>query len=305
MRLTSTFRSLRRNFAALVLAAGSATTAFAADPEVVATGLQFPEATIFVDDVLYFTDYSTSDVLRMVDGKVQPVWHQDGCGANGLAAVDGELLVACYESGTVVRITTAGAIMETIRRDEDGGVFTKPNDLAADALGGVYFTASGSEKIPGKIYYLAASGEVNAVADHISNANGIAVSNDGKLLYVGESGKRRLLSFEIGVGGKLSHQSELVVLSNILGGGPNTVFSPDGVRLDRHGRLFVALYDGGGFAVLGGDGKLIAMVRLRAAHHTNLAISPDGKSVFVTAIDDAPDNAYRGEVFKVANPVAE
>jgi gluconolactonase len=75
--------------------------------------------------------------------------------------------------------------------------------------------------------------------------------------------------------------------------------------LDEHGRLFVGLYNGGGFAVLTGDGRLIKMVELRAAHHANLAISPDGKSVFVTATDDAPDGSYRGELFKVNNPVSE
>jgi gluconolactonase len=45
--------------------------------EVVATGLRFPEGTIFVGETLYFVDYSTSDVLRLVSGKVEKVWHRD------------------------------------------------------------------------------------------------------------------------------------------------------------------------------------------------------------------------------------
>ena len=134
-----------------------AVTARAASPttsvEVVATGLQFPEGTIFVGDTLYFVDYATSDVLRLANGKVEGVWHRDGCGANGLAALHGEILVACYDSGNIVRITSDGKTLETISHDDIGGGFVSPNDLAADRTGGVYFTGSGSSSVPGKIYY--------------------------------------------------------------------------------------------------------------------------------------------------------
>ena len=273
--------------------------------EVVATGLHFPEGTIFVGETLWFVDYATSDVLRVARGTVERVWHQNGCGANGLAEVSGEILVACYENGTIVRMTTAGKVLETIRHDDAGGSFVAPNDLAPDAGGGVYFSGSGNAAVAGKVYYRDAAGHVRIVADGISYANGLVVSNDGSRLYLAESEKHRLLSFRIGPHGQLSGGAELVALADILADGRHAVFTPDGVRIDRHGRLFVGLYDGGGFAVLTGDGKLIQKVELPAAHHANLAISPDGKSVFVTAEDDTPDGSGRGAVVRVDNPVAE
>src|SRR5579862_5719255 len=208
-----------------------------AAPEVVATGLHFPEGTIFVGNTLYFVDYSTSDVLRIVGGNVEKVWHQDGCGANGLVETHGELLVACYDNGTIARITTDGNIRETIRHDEAGGVFVNPNDLAADSAGGVYFTASGNAAVPGKIYYRDASGRVKLVATGISYANGLAVSNDQNRLYVAERRKHRLLTFEIDTAGELSGEAEFVALGAVLAGGQHDVFTPDGVRIDKHGRL--------------------------------------------------------------------
>ena len=297
--------NLRRALFAAVFALVVLVTANAADPRVAVSGLGFPEGAIFVDNTLYFVDYTTSDVLRLVGGKAERVWHQDGCNANGLVTLHGELLVACYGNGTVVRISTDGKIRETIRHDQSGGDFIAPNDLTADPLGGVYFTGSGNQEILGKVYYRDPAGHVRTVAENIDYANGLAVSPDGKLLYVAESRKHRLLTFGIGAGGNLSHQTEFVKLAEVLANGRPETFTPDGVRVDKHGRLFIGLYDGGGFAVLTGDGKLVKMVGLPAAHHASLAISPDGKSVFVTATDDTPDGSYRGEMLQVDNPVSE
>jgi gluconolactonase len=285
-----------------MLTAISATASMAADVAVVAKGLQFPEGVIFVGNVLYFVDYSTSDVLRLVGDKVERVWHQDGCGANGLVELHGELLVACYEKGTIVRITTDGKIQEAISHDDNGGNFISPNDLTADSAGGVYFTGSGTPEILGKVYYRDSAGRVREVANNINYANGLGVSRDGKILYVVESRSGCLLSFDI-VGGGLSHRAVLVKLADILGDGRPDRFTPDGLRVDKNGNLFVGLYDGGGFAVLAADGKLIKKTELPAAHHASLAISPGGDTLFVTATDDASGGGYRGELLRVDNPV--
>jgi gluconolactonase len=80
-------------------------------------------------------------------------------------------------------------------------------------------------------------------------------------------------------------------------------FTPDGVRLDRHGDVFVALYRGGGFAVFSPQGKLLKWVGLPGAHHSNLAISPDVLMCFITAVYDLPSGGSRAEMMKLANPI--
>ena len=133
MPMTRATKCIRTIFASVMLLASPLNAeSLPAASEIVATGLHFPEGTIFVGNTLYFADYSTSDVLRIVLGNVEKVWHQDGCGANGLVEARGELLVACYDNGTIARITTDGKVREMIRHDEAGGVFVSPNDLAAD-----------------------------------------------------------------------------------------------------------------------------------------------------------------------------
>ncbi len=275
----------------------------AADIQVAATGLEFPEGTVFAAGALHFVDYSTSSVLRLREGRVEQVWHQDGCGANGLVPVPGGLLVACYESGTIVRISLDGKTQETLRADDRGRSFACPNDLAADARGGVYFSASGSASTPGKVYYRTTSGQVREVATNIRYANGLTVSPDGKTLYLAESEAGRLLAFSISTDGSLGPQREFAKLADLLSATGEPTFTPDGLRTDKDGNLFVGLYRGGGIAVLSRDGKLLKFVRLPGAHHANLALSPDRRTIFITSADDRPDGSYRGELLAVPNPV--
>ena len=277
----------------------------AADPQPVATGLQFPEGTVFVGDTLYFVDYSTSSIFRLVGKKVERVWHQDGCGANGLVPTEGGLLVACYDNGTVIHVSLEGRTEETIRADDQGRPFICPNDLTADARGGIYFSGSGSESTPGKVYYRGPDGRVRQVAANIQYANGLAVAPDGKTLYLAESTANRLLVFSIAADGSLGGKREFVNLGEILSVPGQKMFTPDGVRIDRHGNLFVGLYRGGGFAVISHEAKLLKYVKLPGSHHANLAISPDGRTIFVTSADDESDGSYRGALLAVPNPIAE
>jgi gluconolactonase len=288
---------------ALSLAVGCAHAEGAAKVKTVASGLQFPEGTIFVGNTLYFVDYGTSDVLRLVDGKVQKVWHQDGCGTNGLVKAGDALLVACYDSGTIAEITFEGRLIDTIKSDDKGTPFNSPNDLAGDKNGGVYFTVSGSGATPGKVYYRGADRHVREVASDIRYANGLVISLDGKRLYLAESDADRLLTYEIAPDGTLSDRREFITLANALAVPGEVRFTPDGVRLDRHGNVFVALYRGGGFAVISPQGHLLKWISLPGAHHSNLAISPASSYVFVTAVYDLPGGGSRAEILKLASPI--
>jgi gluconolactonase len=280
----------------------------AADVAVLAQGRGYTEGTIFVGGVLYFVDFSSSDVLRVRANRVESIWHQEGCGPSGMLQVPQGVLVACYSGNAVVLISLHGKVLQTIRGDAAGHLFDGPNDLAADARGGVYFSASGSDKALGKVYYRTASGQVREVAGNIDYANGLVTSPNGKLLYLAESSSHRLLVFAISADGSLGPQREFVKLGDILSAG--RTYTPDGVRIDRRGRLFVGLYDGGGFAVINSDGKLIQQVEVPGPHHANLAISPDGKYVYGTTAYDDPSGrddpaARRGELYRVPNRVGE
>jgi gluconolactonase len=268
----------------------------------VASGFQFPEGTIFVGDTLYFVDYGQSAVLRLVDGAPQVVWQQNGCGANGLVQSGHDLLVACYDSHSVAEVTTDGRTLGAINTDDRGNPLNHPNDLTSDRHGGVYFTASGSADTPGKAFYLDAAHRAHEIATDIRYANGVALSPDGGTLYIAESDASRILAFTIDAPARLSNRRVFATQDALgkLSGNPR--FTPDGVRVDAQGNVFVAQYDGGGFVVFSRDGQLQKTVRLPGEHHSNLAISPDGRSVFVTAVQDGPGGTQGGALLQVPNP---
>jgi gluconolactonase len=275
-----------------------------ASAQTVVTGLQFPEGTIFVGDSLYFVDYAQSSVLRLVGGKATVVWRQPGCGANGLVAVPDGLLVACFDSGTIAVISTAGATLTTIRQDDHGKAFVAPNDLAADRNGGIYFSASGSAASPGGVFYLGRDRVAREVASGIRFANGVGVSPDGATFYVAETQTGKVLAFAIKADGSLGAERDFIRLRDVITANRNGIASPDSLRVDAHGNLFVALYNGGGVAIVSPAGTLIRVLDVPAAHHTNLAISPDGTSLYITAVDDDPRTTYRGQIVRMANPLA-
>lgn len=304
--MSGTTRLILLGYLACAQCLCTALPALADAPELVAQGFGFVEGTIFVGNDLYFVDYNSSRVLRVRDGQVHTVWREDGCGANGLTELGGELLVACYDNGTVAMISMDGVVLQRTREDRAGNRFVAPNDFAVDAKGGVYFSTSGSgDAVLGRVFYRRPDGVVLDVADGIRDANGLVVSLDGSTLYLAASADQRLMTFPIAPDGTLGSRRPFVDLAATLEGDGAERHTPEGVRMDHNGNLFVGLFDGGGFAVLDPTGKLLKMVHVPGAYHANLAISPDGKSVYTTAVFLESDGSARGEILRVANPEAE
>jgi gluconolactonase len=291
-------------WALLLAALGRATPA--AELEILSRDIRSPEGPIFVDGTLYLVDYVGHAVVRLQDGAAKIVWHRDGCGPTGLARVPEGLLVACFDGKQVATISLDGKTLSIVENDETGQRLREPNDFALDARGGVYFSGTGPwepRPIVGKIYYRTADRKLRTVASDLHSPNGLVLSPDGKLLYVAESFASRIVLFNVAADGSLSQRREFLKLSEVLAAASGRTYTPDGLRIDRNGNLFVGFWDGACFAVISPEGKLIKQVDLPAPHDPNLAITPDGKSVILTGVFDLPDNGSRGELYRVANPL--
>ncbi len=195
-----------------------------------------------------------------------------------------------------------------IRRIRPATQLVGPNDFAPDGHGGIYFTASGhpGTAIDGKVFYLAADGTIEQKADNVESANGVAVSKDGKILYVIETDGHRLLQFNIGPGASLSDRRLFVNLDDLTHNVGHIY--PDGVKIDSKGEIYIGQNPRDVHAPLAGiifvvnaEGKLLRKLTLPSPGVPNLAFSPDEKTVYVTALDELDKSPYRGKVYSVPN----
>jgi gluconolactonase len=127
----------------------------------------------------------------------------------------------------------------------DGTTLTvRPNDLAADSRGGVYFTS-------GCVYYASANGTVTVVAENI-RTNGIVFSPDDAILYVTNAGGQTpatIVAFDVKGPGVLANRRDFATLA--MGNG-------DGSAVDSAGRLYVT--SNAGVQVFDRSGKDLGLI---------------------------------------------
>ena len=257
---------------------------------------------------LYFTDEHRITV-RDSAGQIH-VFREPSNDANGLLFDSQGRLMIC-ESATrrVTRIEPDGRTVVLADRYQ-GMRFNSPNDLTIDSKGRIYFSDPryGSRddmemrdqhgrQVEG-IYRIDAPGKVTRVIGHeVDRANGVLVSPRDEYLYVADNdnnkagGPRKLWRFRLRPDGAIEPGSRKLVFDWLTGRGP------DGVKMDREGRLYVAAglnkpnppYETtdkfkGGVYIISPEGKLLDFIPIPVDEVTNCAFGgPDWKILFITA----------------------
>jgi gluconolactonase len=269
----------------------------------------YPEGPIWFQGKLYYVEYDRNAVMTW-DGKKNAVFAADkGCGQSAVVpAAHGEFLTTCYDNGTIGRMSADGGILPPYTHDKDGNKFNGPNDFAPDGHGGIYFTASGTppDARDGKVFYIAPDGAITLKAGDLHNANGLAVSKDGKTLYVVETSEYRLQKFKIGADASLSDRELFVNLDDLT---HHVVhIYPDGVKIDSRGEIYIGQSArethvplAGVIFVVNSDAKLLRQLTLPSLQVPNFAFSPDEKTLYVTAVDQIDRSPYLGKLYSIPN----
>jgi gluconolactonase len=226
--------------------------------ERVATGLEYADGIVWArEGFLVFADVLRRVVYRVDSGvPPKPTPASDG-GAQGLTYDSQARLYICeLLNRRVIRVDRRGKTETLVDRFE-GKKLNSPNDIVVRRDGQIYFTdpAFGSavdarELDFNGIFHMTPKGELEAIAKWQTRPNGIALSNDGKTLFVVDSDRHAVVAFDVaGHGGAGSARD---VIRNIEG-------VPGGIRADVDGRLYVAakgldIYSAGGKL----EGRLLA-----------------------------------------------
>ncbi len=260
-----------------------------------ADGLQFPEGpawdgkgNLFVSSCYggYITKISKDGSSTFVDS----INHKPLKQTNGLTFGNDGYLYACdYGIGAILKVSPAGVI-EIHASNFNGEKFNRPNDLAFDRNGNLYFTdpkSYGEDKLDGRIFRIdKETQEVILAASDLAFPNGIAFSADGEFLYVAESAKSRILKFKVEEDGMLKMMSVFVELP----GG-----DPDGLAFDIEGNLYAAHFGGGNIYVINPNGEIISKIQTPGKKPSNVEFGgEDFKTLFIT--EDETNAVYMTQI---------
>ena len=202
-------------------------------------------------------------------------------GANGMACDREGALIVCeqgsrWQPARISRIDRATGQAEAVVEGWRGLRLNSPNDVVVASDGAIWFTDPSYGHLQGfrpppevgdYVYrHDTATGETTVVADSFDKPNGLALSPDERVLYVTDSGANQELgsfyvgrphhikAFDVLDGRRLSGERLFAVTS------PGF---PDGLKVDRDGRVYASSFSG--VQVLAPDGQLLGEIRLPGA----------------------------------------
>jgi gluconolactonase len=247
--------------------------------ERVATGFRFLNGpTWSPDDTLVFSDTPTDRQLRLTPGKnVTEVSSRAG----GISATtfdkDGRMYIAEPRSRRIIRMDKKGK-SDVLAERFEGKRLNAPNDLVVRRDGNVYFTdpAFGTQQDAAElgfygVFRISPKGELSAVARWKTRPNGIALTENGRTLFVSDSDAQTVHAFDLSGDGVASN--DRVVISKIAG-------APGGLRTDAAGNIYVAARE---VFVYSPKGDLIRTISIGETPSNLTFGDVDLQSLYVTA----------------------
>jgi gluconolactonase len=276
--------------------------------ETIATGIQWAEGPVWVPhgNYLLFSD-PPADIMRRwsrargVDIFLKPSDAVDPDpktiregGSNGLALDhDGGLLIAGSGSRGVVRLDLATKHRTMLVERYRGKRFNSVNDLCVAADGAIYFTDPpyglvGGDESPLKeqphngVYRWTKGGEAVLVDGTLTRPNGIALSPDGKRLFVSVSDEQapRIMVYDLDAHGMPTSRAVwLDAVPLLVNKAPGL---PDGMKIARDGTHFNSVP--GGMMILTPEAEPLGLIET-GSPVPNCAFGEDGRTLFLTAND--------------------
>jgi len=228
---------------------------------------------------LHVVDIPFGRIFRIAtNGEWSLVIEYDGW-PNGLKiAADGRILVADYRHG-LMQFDATAARMRPLLTSRNSESFRGCNDLHLASNGDIFFTDQGQTGLhdqSGRVYRLAPNGRLDCLIDTGISPNGLVLDPRETVLFVAMTRDNAVWRLPFMADGSVSKVGRFCSLFGTSG--------PDGLTIDRAGRLFVAHASLGHVFVFAPNGELIARIKSCAgAACTNVAIGGNNQDrLYVT-----------------------
>jgi gluconolactonase len=275
--------------------------------ETLATGIAWAEGPVWRKDGRYllFSDAPHNTIWKWKDGEGLTVFMRPAgytmpdppgreMGSNGLTLdAEGRLVMADHGNRQIARVDDSTFTKTVLASRYEGKRLNSPNDLVYRANGDLYFTdppygLRGVDQSPLKelpfsgVYLLRKDGTLTLLLRDLKYPNGVALSPDGKTLYVAVSDGARpvVLAYDIEPDGTVANERTIFNTSALNAAGRRG--APDGIKVDRAGNLFVAAASG--VLVLSPTGKHLGSI-ITGQQTANCAFGDDGSTLYMAAND--------------------
>ena len=269
------------------------------EPRIVAEALSFPEGPYQLPDgrLLVHQPRDHRIVVIGPDGKVRTWVETPNAGTGGIVFNRAGYAFATGGNGTnqILRITPQRS--ESIRWSPTtkASLSSVPNDLAMHPSGHIFFSDPGkfvTAKPNGGFYRTDFQGRTLRVAGDLGFPNGVAVSHDGRRVYLAETLTGLIKAFDVTESGEVTGSSVFAEVGRGTGEG-----GPDGMCVDSQGNLYVAIYSGGIIRVVSPDGRHLRDIPAGGAGPTNCCFGgPDLKTLYITESETGTLRSVRNDI---------
>jgi gluconolactonase len=245
--------------------------------EVVAADFGFTEGPLWhPDGYLLFSDIPNSRIQRWRHGGLD-VYREPSGQSNGLTLDLAMRLIACeHENRRVSR--EGGGQVEALATHFEGKRLNSPNDVVVRSDGRIFFTdppygiTEDQRELPyNGVFSISPGGDLSLLLTDFDRPNGLAFSPDERTLYIADTARHHVRAFDAAPDGTLSHGR---LFAETRGDG-----RPDGMKVDRDGRLFVCATT---VQVFAADGRPLGVIDCPQMP-ANCAWGEDGSTFFITA----------------------
>jgi gluconolactonase len=191
-----------------------------------------------------------------------------------------------HDSRRVARQEGDGSVT-VIASSFQGRRLNRPNDVIVKSDGSIYFTDPWTSPYAAEQWDLTFSGVYRVSADlgtmtlligDFVVPNGLMFSPDESILYINDSRRGHIRSFEVMPNGTLAKQSDKVLID--VTGDESGV--PDGMKVDIEGNIYTG--GSGGLYIFDPSGKKLGIIRHGYTATTNLAFGGDDwKTLYFTS----------------------
>ncbi len=269
--------------------------------ERIAGGFGFTEGPVWRGDHLLFSDINHSRIVRwqeLPEGPEVRTFRVEHEGVtdppaighcNGMTLDAQDRLIVCGQGARHLTRTEADGTITVLADRFDGKRLNSPNDVVVHANGDIYFTdppwglrgcTEGKELPFQGAYRLAPDGRLDLVVEDFAHPNGLALSPDQRILYIGDDMRGHVRAFDVQPDGSLANGrifAETPLPESI----DPDIGPPDGMKVDCEGHLYLTSL--GGIWVFDLGGKLLGIIAV-PEQPANLAWGDvDWRTLFITA----------------------